>query len=162
MKILNNSFKKNEVNKNDFLEICYKNYPHGVNCYLKNISTIYYSKYNHQPRVMMNLTIKDDFIIPDEDGSINCKDKGVGLPFQLHYGESESEFKISPQSNLHSILCYCINEKDKESYGMDSTIIATYDELKKYLTDIEFNAKVVIESNTNFRPYKKIVATKKE
>jgi hypothetical protein len=45
---------------------------------------------------------------------------------------------------------------------MNSTIIATYDELKKYLTDIEFNAKVVIESNTNFRPYKKIVATKKE
>ena len=176
-------YAKNPITKTTFLTRLY-DHPEGIDCRCESISKIFPNPLNDsKPSFIANIRILD--YMPqckayqiDDDGQyveildqLSRKQKvlttmnGQGQEVSMNFNLKESdehfdEFFIHKASSFYPLMRYALINANQIPYNYNSSFSVSYDEIKKYLVGLTFNATVKRITPEKFNAYNVLIATK--
>lgn len=176
-------YAKNPITKTTFLTSLY-DHPEGIDCRCESISKIFPNPLNDsKPSFIANIRILD--YMPqckayqiDDDGQyveildqLSRKQKvlttmnGQGQEVSMNFNLKESdehfdEFFIHKASSFYPLMRYALINANQIPYNYNSSFSVSYDEIKKYLVGLTFNATVKRITPEKFNAYNVLIATK--
>lgn len=176
-------YAKNPITKTTFLTSLY-DHPEGIDCRCESISKIFPNPLNDsKPSFIANIRILD--YMPqckayqiDDDGQyveildqLSRKQKvlttmnGQGQEVSMNFNLKESdehfdEFFIHKASSFYPLMRYALINAKQIPYNYNSSFSVSYDEIKKYLVGLTFNATVKRITPEKFNAYNVLIATK--
>lgn len=177
------TFAKNPITKTTFLTSLY-DHPEGIDCRCESISKIFPNPLNDsKPSFIANIKILD--YMPrckaykvDEYGQyieiedqLNRKQKvltemqGQGQEISMNFNLKESdehfdEFFVHKASSFYPLMRYALINAKAIPYDYNQSFSVSYDEIKKYLVNLTFNATVKRITPEKFNAYNVLIATK--
>ena len=177
------TFAKNPITKTTFLTSLY-DHPQGIDCRCESISKIFPNPLNDsKPSFIANIRILDymanckAFEI-DSDGQyveitdgLNRKQKvlttmnGQGQEVSMNFNLKESdehfdEFFVHKASSFYPLMRYALVNAKAIPYDYNLSFSVSYDEIKKYLVGLTFNATVKRITPEKFNAYNVLIANK--
>lgn len=151
----------NEFNKNDFfISLC--NYGKPINIKCVEVSEITKSKINNKPTIYLNMEILNQFDIIKKDANdkeiiINPLNQIVNLPYGLQETRQDNIYKVSNKSNLYELLNHALKEKDLIPENNTKGFNISLPEIQDALKGIVFKVVSMLETDTNYKPYYKLM-----
>ena len=177
------TFAKNPITKTTFLTSLY-DHPEGIDCRCESISKIFPNTLNdNKPSFIANIRILD--YMPqckayeiDSDGQyvetldpLNRKQKilttmnGQGQEVSMNFNLKESdehfdEYFVHKASSFYPLMRYALANAKAIPYDYNASFSVSYDEIRKYLIGLTFNATVKRITPEKFNAYNVLIATK--
>lgn len=164
-------------NKSLFLESL-SNYPEGIGLEVVGTSRVFRGKMDNKPTMFVDVKVLDSLpdckvrVLDDQGNPIKNPDQSykttqveaqdyvIGIDFKLKPIENNSPevvYKISPKTNIFSLLNFSLIEKGMISPDNDRGFGLTEEEIKEALEGIKFIGKSVRVTDTTYNPYYKLV-----
>lgn len=171
MELLNEPNKA--ITKNLFLNSLYES-KETIKIKIVNVGNVFKSKMNNKPNIFIDMLILSQFNcnvlkldhnnepIRNEKGNIiineNILNQIVSLPYNLGVNEPDNNlYVISNKSNLFNLINYCLIEKDKINSNNNQGFKLNENEIKETLNNMVLNVKCQEITNTNYKPYLKLI-----
>lgn len=153
----------NQFNKNDFFK-CLCEYGKAINIKCVEVSEVTKSKINNKPTLYLNMEILNQFDIIKQDVNnnkviINPLNQIVNLPYGLQETRQDNIYKVSNKSNLYELLNYALKVNNLIPANNSKGFNINIEEIQDNLNNIVFNVKCVLEKETNYKPYYKLIIT---
>lgn len=151
----------NQFNKNDFfISLCKYGKPINIKCV--DVSELTTSKINNKPTIYLNMEILNQFDIIKQDANdkeiiINPLNQIVNLPYGLQETRQDNIYKVSNKSNLYELLNHALKEKSIIPENNTKGFYISVSEIQQYLKDVVFNVVSILEKETNYKPYYKLM-----
>lgn len=162
--------------KSLFLESL-SNYSNGIALEVVGTSRVFKGKMDNKPTIFVDVKVLSPMSdckvrVLDDNGNpiqnpdysykttqVEAQDYVIGIDFKLKPIENNKEvvYKVTPKTNLFSILNFSLIEKGKISPNNDRGFGITEEEIKEALVGTKFIGKSVRVTDTDYKPYFKLV-----
>lgn len=172
-------------NKSLFLESL-SNYPEGIPLEIVGTSRVFRGKMDNKPTIFVDVKVLSPMKCKvrelDNEGnpiknenhsyktmSVEAQDYVIGIDFKLIPLKDEEMrklnvsptqsiiYRISPKTNIFSVLNYSLKEKGMISQTNERGFALTEEEIKEALEGETFVGKAVRVTDTDYKPYFKLV-----
>lgn len=153
-----------EFNKNLFFENL-ERYGKPINIKCVEVSEIGKSKINNKPTIYLNMEILTEFPIIKtlENGNqikINPLNQIINLPYGLKETRKNNIYGVSNSSNIFYLLNYALIKNRSIPENNTKGFYLTVEEIQENLKDVVFNVICILETQTNYKPYYKLIIPK--
>lgn len=163
--------------KSLFLESL-SNYPNGIALEVVGTSRVFMGKMDNKPTIFVDVKVLSPMSdckvrLLDEMGEpiknpdhsykvtqVEAQDYVIGIDFKLKPIQNNSPevvYKVTPKTNIFSLLNFSLIEKGKINPDNDRGFGITEEEIKEALDGVKFIGKSVKVTDTDYKPYYKLV-----
>ena len=163
--------------KSLFLETL-SNYPEGIGLEVVGTSRVFRGKMDNKPTIFVDVKVLESLPdckvrVLDNEGNpiqnsdhsykttqVEAQDYVIGIDFKLKPIENNSPevvYKVTPKTNLFSLLNFSLIEKGMISPDNDRGVGVSEEEIKEALEGTKFIGKSVRVTDTDYKPYFKLV-----
>lgn len=162
------------ITKNLFLSSLKEN-KQPIKIKIVNIGNVFKSKMNNKPNIFIDFLILSHFNCkmlkldannePETNENNeqiiitnNILNEIVSIPYNLiENKDNPNNYIISNRSNLFNILNYCLQEKNLIDANNNKGFNISQKEIKETLINMVFDVKSQLVTNTNYKPYLKLI-----
>lgn len=162
------------ITKNLFLSSL-KKHKEPIKIKIVNVGSIFKSKMSNKPNLFIDILILNHFncsmLKLDANNEPETKENNepviinenilneiVSIPYNLTENKNNpNNYIVSNRSNLFNILNYCLQEKKLINANNNKGFNISEKEIKEALIDVVLYVKCELITNTNYKPYLKLI-----